>query len=151
LTHYFCTAQHSAVNFFIKDGKMNILKAVIFAANTLAGTLAFGHAGPETKTAMAGTFYKAVLRIPHGCDGAPTDTVRIKIPKGRIPVKPKPKPGWQLETVTGTYQQSYDLHGQMVNEEVIELIWRGYLPADWLGEFVFLGKLSASLAAETPM
>jgi|TARA_B110000495_G_C22687559_1_gene405474 uncharacterized protein YcnI len=77
----------------IKDGEMNILKAVIYAVNTLAGTLAFGHAGPETKTAMAGTFYKTVLRIPHGCDGTPTDTVWIKIPKDRITVKPEPKPG----------------------------------------------------------
>ena len=66
-------------------------------------------------------------------------------------MKPKPKLGWQLETVTGTYQQSYDLHGQMVNEEALELVWRGYLPADWLDEFAFLGKLSANLAAEVPM
>ena len=28
---------------------MNILKAVIFAANTLAGTLAFGHVGQKPK------------------------------------------------------------------------------------------------------
>ena len=35
---------------------MNILKAVIYAVNTVAGILAFGHAGPETKTAMSGTF-----------------------------------------------------------------------------------------------
>jgi hypothetical protein len=39
----------------------------------------------------------------------------------------------------------------MVNEEVLELVWRGSLPADWLDKFAFLGKLSANLAAEAPM
>ena len=39
--------------------------------------------------------------MPHGCEGAATTRVRIHIPEGVIAVKPMPKPGWQLETVSG--------------------------------------------------
>ena len=66
-------------------------------------------------------------------------------------MKPKPKPGYQWETGTVTDQQSYDLRGRMVNEAALELVWRGSLPADWLDEFAFLGKLRANFAAMAPI
>ena len=109
----------------------------VFAA--LSGTLAFGHAGLETKSAVSGSYYKAVMRIPHGCDGDATDTGRVRIPEGMISVKPKPKPNWNVEAVVGAYQKTYDLHGRTVNAGIIELIWRASLPNDQFDEFVFLG------------
>jgi uncharacterized protein YcnI len=48
------------------------IAAAVFAA--FLGTMTFGHAGLETKPAVVDTYYKAVMRIPHGCDGAATDT-----------------------------------------------------------------------------
>src|ERR671923_262850 len=57
---------------------------------------AYAHASLEESEAAPGT-YNAVLRIPHGCDGKPTDTVRIEIPEGFIDAKPMPKPGWTLK------------------------------------------------------
>jgi uncharacterized protein YcnI len=38
------------------------------------------------------------LRVPHGCDGAATDTVEVRIPEGVTGVKPKWAAGWTIET-----------------------------------------------------
>lgn len=130
---------------------MRPLPIVAAAFAALSGTLAFGHAGLETKSAVAGSYYKAVMRIPHGCDGDATDTVRVRIPEGMISVKPKPKPNWNVEAVVGAYQKTYDLHGRAVNAGVIELIWRGSLPNDQFDEFVFLGKISDSVPSGAPL
>ena len=46
---------------------------VIAAALVIAGaTAAFAHITLETQEAKVGSTYKAVLRVPHGCDGKAT-------------------------------------------------------------------------------
>ena len=122
---------------------------------TLAAAFALAFAGAaqahvtlETAEAPAGT-YKAVLRIPHGCDGEATVKLRVQIPEGMIAVKPMPKPGWQLETVTGQYAQAYNSYGTPVTEGVTEIDWTGELPDAWYDEFVFRGTLADSLAPGT--
>ena len=123
------------------------IAAAVFAA--FLGTMTFGHAGPETKPAVVGAYYKAVMRIPHGCDGAATDTVRVRIPEGMISVKPKPN--WDVGAVVGAYQNTYDFYGRAVNEGVVELIWRGSLPNDQFDEFVFIGKISDNVPVDAPL
>jgi uncharacterized protein YcnI len=52
------------------------------------------HAHVSFENAQApGATYKAVLRIPHGCDGKATDGVQVLIPERIIAVKPMPKAG----------------------------------------------------------
>ena len=51
------------------------------------------HVTLETPQATIGASYKAVLRVPHGCDGSATTAIRVRIPAGIITVKPMPKPG----------------------------------------------------------
>ena len=62
----------------------------------LISTALFAHVTLETREARAGMSYKAVLRVPHGCDGSPTLKVRAQIPQGVIAVKPMP-----LRFITG--------------------------------------------------
>ena len=71
-----------------------------------ASSFAIAHVTLETREAKAGTGYKAVLKVPHGCDGSATVKVRAQVPEGLIAVKPMPKAGWQLETVKGRYEKS---------------------------------------------
>ena len=40
------------------------------------------------------------FRVPHGCDGAATDTLEVKIPEGVTSVQPKLMAGWTIETET---------------------------------------------------
>lgn len=102
------------------------------------------HVTLETSTAPADSTYKAVLRVPHGCEGKSTTAVRIKIPEGVIVAKPMPKPGWRLATTTAKYAKAYDYYGTPVSEGVTEIAWTGGdLPDAWYDEFVFRARLTA--------
>lgn len=123
------------------------LAAAVLALGTAA---AAAHATLETQQAPVGAAYKAVLRVPHGCEGKPTIAVRIKIPEGVIAVKPMPKPGWTLEKTKGAYAKSYDYYGTPTSEGVTEIVWSGgSLPDDEYDEFVFRGYLTADLEPGT--
>jgi uncharacterized protein YcnI len=118
---------------------------VLIAAGTPG---AFAHITLETHEAAVGSTYKAVLRVPHGCEGKATTAVRVKVPEGFIAVKPMPKPGWKLETVKGKYASSYTLWGEAMSEGVTEVDWSGgNLPDEFYDEFVLRGTLTDSLAA----
>lgn len=68
----------------------------IAAALMLAAGPTAAHVTLETATAVVGTTYEAVLRIPRGCGGKATNAVRVRIPEGVVAVKPMPKPGWTI-------------------------------------------------------
>ena len=98
----------------------------------------FAHVTLATGEARANTYYKAVFQVPHGCDGAATQTVRIQIPEGVIGVKPMPKAGWTLSITRGAYAKSYQSHGKTVAEGPKEIVWSGgSLADDNYDEFVF--------------
>lgn len=122
----------------------------------LAAALAVGAAGAaqahvtfESAEAPVGSTWKAVLRVPHGCEGEATLKLRVQIPEGVVAVKPMPKAGWTLETVTRAYARPYDYHGTPMTEGVGEIVWTGELPDAWYDEFVFRGTLADSLEPGT--
>ena len=107
---------------------------------------ASAHVTLEHGQAQVGTPYKAVLRVPHGCDGSATTAIRVRIPEGVIDVKPMPKPGWTLNLVKGKYAKTYTLYRAQVSEGVTEIDWSGgKLPDDYYDEFVFQSFLVSSL------
>lgn len=107
---------------------------------------AAAHVTLETREAPVGASYKAVLRVPHGCEGTATTSVRVRIPDGVIGVKPMPKPGWTLTTVTGKYPKTYELFHAKVGEGVTEITWSaGKLPDAFYDEFVFQANLAGDL------
>jgi periplasmic copper chaperone A len=124
-------------------------KLVLTAALIAVGAgAAIAHTSLETKEAPVGASYKAVFRVPHGCDGKPTNAVRVQIPEGVIAVKPMPKPGWTLEKVSGAYEKSYDNHGTPTKEGVKEVLWKGgHLGDDEYDEFVVRVYLTSDLPA----
>jgi uncharacterized protein YcnI len=112
----------------------------------LVATHAHAHATLETPSAPVGANYKAVMRVSHGCAGAPTLRVRVRIPEGFIGVKPMPKPGWTLETIRAPYGKTYEAQHASLSEGVREISWSGgQLPADWYDEFVFIGTIPSDL------
>jgi len=129
-----------------------MLKTLFATATLIAlGTAtASAHATLEKSEAAVGSTYKAVFRVPHGCEGKPTNLVRVQIPEGFIAVKPMPKPGWTLEKVRGAYAKSYDYHGTPMAEGVKEIIWSGgSLPDDEYDEFILRGSFVGDLAVGT--
>jgi periplasmic copper chaperone A len=110
---------------------------------------ASAHVTLENAQAPIGAPYKAVLRVPHGCEGAATIALRIRVPDGMIAVKPMPKPGWKIETVNGKYSKTYNFfHGAKLSEGVVEISFSGgNLPDAYYDEFVFTGFLADDLEA----
>jgi uncharacterized protein YcnI len=112
------------------------------ATLTWAG-FAQAHITLEVRKAPAGSTYKAVFRVPHGCSGSPTKSIEVQIPGGMINVKPMPHPGWQLTTRQGKLATPYVSEGgTTITEGVIEVKWSGGpLPDDQYDEFVLRGML----------
>ncbi|QDK37252.1 YcnI family protein [Bdellovibrio sp. NC01] len=99
---------------------------------SLLSTTAFAHVSLESPTAETGSYYKAVLRIPHGCDGTATNSITIQLPNKFLLAKPMPKAGWNLDIAN-------DAAGN-----VTEIKYSGgNLPDAFYEEFIFRGKIAA--------
>jgi uncharacterized protein YcnI len=107
------------------------------AALALVATPTLAHVSFETAQVPANTTQRAVLRVPHGCDGKATNIVRVQIPEGVTDVKPMPKAGWTLATTQGA------------DKSVREIVWSGGdLPDAFYDEFVFRARFPAALAGQ---
>lgn len=124
-------------------------KIIAFGALLTAAQAGFSHVVLEDQAALAGSSYKAVLRVGHGCAGAPTTAIRVLLPAGFQGAKPMPKAGWTLSTRSEPLPQPYTSHGKTVSEDVVEISWTAtakehWLPDAWYDEFVLRGTLPAS-------
>ncbi len=105
--------------------------------------ISYAHSSLDQSEAKAGSFYKAALRIPHGCDGKATTKVTVDLPEGFISAQPQAKAGWKIETAKGDYAHSYKVHGKDVTSGVKQVTWSdGNLPADFYDEFIVVGQLA---------
>ncbi|MFM8531053.1 MAG: DUF1775 domain-containing protein, partial [Ilumatobacteraceae bacterium] len=79
--------------------KIHVLGAGIVASGTLLAFAvpAFAHVAPDPSTVAASSSARIAFRVPHGCDGAATDTVEIQIPEGVFSVEPQAKSGWTVD------------------------------------------------------
>jgi len=120
--------------------------AAIGAALCCISTQALAHATFDRAEASQNSSYRGALRVPHGCNGQATQTVRMTIPEGVINVRPMAKAGWKLETVSGPYARSYTLWGKPVSEGVKEVIWSGgNLDDAHYDEFVITARMTDAL------
>lgn len=130
--------------------RRRILTAIAIGCLVASATPAWAHITLETGKAPIGAAYKAVFRIPHGCDGSATIKLRVEVPDGVIEVKPQPKPGWQIETIKGAYTTALTFEGTKLTTGVREVAWSGgKLPDEFYDEFVFEAFLTNSLTAGT--
>lgn len=133
-------------------GPQRLLAGAGFAAMAVIASqsAALAHVTLATGETRASTYYKAVFQVPHGCDGAATQSIRIQIPEGVIGVKPMPKPGWTLNVMRGAYAKSYQNHGKAVTEGPKEVVWSaGSLSDDNYDEFVFTSFITDFPAGQT--
>lgn len=126
-----------------------LLRGALIASLLSLAHTAHAHTTLETPQAAVASTYKAVLRVGHGCEGAPTLKVRVRIPDGVINVKPMPKAGWELHTIKASYEKAYDYHGALTREGVREIVWTGKLLDEHYDEFVFRAYLTDALKPDT--
>ena len=114
-----------------------------------AANSALAHVGLERPETERGKSYKAVIKVPHGCEGSATHTVRVEIPEGFIGVKPMPKAGWTIKTQRGDYARSYGYFHGPLKEGVKVIEWSGgSLPDDYYDEFAAAGYVAKELKAD---
>jgi len=120
------------------------MKKLLLIVTLALPSLGFAHAVLEQKEVETGSFYKAVLGIGHGCEGATTTKITIELPEGVHKAKPMPKPGWQVEMVKGKISTPYTSYGKEVTEDVRQIIWSGgQLLDSHFDEFVFKAKIDS--------
>jgi uncharacterized protein YcnI len=106
----------------------------------------FSHISLDSKSAPAGSHYKAAFLVGHGCQGSATTGISVRIPAGFQGAKPYPKAGWTLSTTLQKLAQPYDSHGRQVAEDVAVVSWTAAskdaaLPDAHSDEFTLRGKL----------
>ncbi len=121
-------------------------KIIASGAIFMLATPAFSHVVLEGKSAPAGSAYKAVFQVGHGCQGSATTGVSVQIPAGFQGAKPYPKAGWTLSTKLGKLAKPYDNHGKLVTEDVTLVSWtaaakEAALQDAYFDEFMLRGKL----------
>lgn len=120
----------------------------ILSLLALAGA-AQAHITLDQPDAVAGSAYKAVFKVGHGCEGGTaTREIVVTLPEGLRGAKPMPKPGWTLTIRQRPLKVPYDSHGKAVTEEVAEIRWTARSETDWLldawyDEFVVRAGLPA--------
>jgi len=105
----------------------------------------FSHIVLEQKSAPAGSSYKAVFLVSHGCQGSATTGLSVQIPAGFLGAKPYPKAGWAVSLQREKLAKPYDSHGRQVTEDVTVVSWKAVssdaaLPDALFDEFVLRGK-----------
>ena len=119
-----------------------------FAGAALGGALLIAphlaaHVYLETAEAPANGTYKAVLRVPHGCDGEPTIGIGSRFRKGSSRSSRCPSPAGSWRRSRPSTRSAYDYFGAQLTEGVKEIEWSGgSLRDDFYDEFVFVGRLT---------
>jgi uncharacterized protein YcnI len=108
--------------------------------------LAQAHIVLAQPKAIAGSYYKATLRVGHGCSGSATTGLTVQVPAGFQGAKPQPKSGWIITTRQAKLATPYNSHGKTVTDDVVELRWRAAskeaaLLDEQFDEFAFMGRL----------
>ncbi|WP_456713972.1 DUF1775 domain-containing protein [Bradyrhizobium sp. USDA 4353] len=120
------------------------MKSILIGLAALSAALgsapAQAHVVLDKPEARIGKTVKAVLAVPHGCEGAATVRLTVQVPEGLIAVKPMPKPGWTIDVKKGAYARAYHFfHGAQLSEGVKEISWSGRLEDSYYDEFTFTG------------
>lgn len=124
-------------NIFSTSG-MTKFAFIMFASLT---TTTQAHVVLETPVAFTGSYFKAVFKVSHGCDGSPTKQVIIDVPWGFRGAKPMVKPNWDIKTQREKLQNPYTSHGKTIAEDVAKIEWKnGNLPSEFYDEFVIVGQ-----------
>jgi uncharacterized protein YcnI len=117
-------------------------RSALVSIALLAAASAQAHVTLETPRAAAGSYYKAVFRVGHGCAGSPVTQLIVHIPAGVQGAKPMPKPGWRIDIERAKLATPVTSHGVTVTDEVSVIRFTGGpLPDTHYDEFMLNVKL----------
>ena len=86
----------------------------VFVSYALCIGIANAHIVLADQLAAAGSYYKATLRVGHGCGDEPTTAIIVKIPAGFEGAKPSPKFGWNITIKKEPLSKPFKSHGKTI-------------------------------------
>ena len=103
---------------FFKAVKVNpnIRKYSTAALFCIVSLPAAAHVTLEYQVANAGSYYKATVKVGHGCGTSPVKQMVVTIPAGVQGAKPMPKAGWTLEVARTKLAEPRQDHGKAILE-----------------------------------
>jgi uncharacterized protein YcnI len=114
---------------FARSVKGAIVCAVTAGTVALVATPAWAHVTVTPTETAAGSYTVLTFSVPHGCDGAATTKVSIKIPQEILSVTPSVNPGWTpKKTMAKLSPPVKDAHGEEVTERVSEVVYTAKTP-----------------------
>lgn len=124
------------------------IKKIALCAAVTGAAPAFPHIFLAEGQAPAGSNYKAVFGVGHGCAGSATTGLEVRLPPGFQGAKPMPKAGWTVATRVDKLAAPYTSHGKTVTDDVTLVSWHAVnreaaLADAHYDEFVLRGKLPA--------
>ena len=122
----------------------------LFAFMALAAGAAQAHVTLEVPQVAAGSSYKAVLRVGHGCEGSATHTLTVRLPPGFRGAKPMPKAGWQISIQRAALAEPTQSHGKTNADEVVEITWKASSREAWLPDAQYDEFILHGQAPQTP-
>lgn len=128
---------------------MNLKQKIAAALATLIvlafPTMASAHVTVSPEEAPAEGYATLTFTVPHGCDGAATNSLQVKMPDQVVSATPGVVPGWNIKTKEGKLANPVMQEGEKVTSGVREVTWSGGpLPDGQLQQFV----LSVSFAGK---
>jgi periplasmic copper chaperone A len=106
-------------------GRRALLAGALLTIVVAAPAPALGHVTiPDGAAVPSGSSSVIHLRVPHGCEGAATDTLEVQLPDGIVSAQPESVPGWTLE-VEMVPSEPYDEFGTERTERVGVIRWSG--------------------------
>ena len=129
----------------MKNRSLFVLTGVLAVSTSTT----WSHVVLDQPGAPAGSSYRAVFRVSHGCDGLATTGITVRIPLGVQGAKPMPKPGWALDVRKEALVTPYTSHGKRVDSDVQEVSWRASsqesaLPDGLYDEFILRATLPST-------
>ncbi|KAI9176072.1 hypothetical protein H9P43_006437 [Blastocladiella emersonii ATCC 22665] len=98
----------------------SVLLAALLA---LLATSASAHVTLNPPTVTRNSYAVSAVRVPHGCDGASTTGITVKIPDGVSSVKPQAVPGWTVTITTRPLNPPITSEGKTINTTVDTVTW----------------------------
>lgn len=103
--------------------------AVALGVLLVSPTAAQAHVEIGADTTAAGSVALLSLNVPHGCAGAATTAVVVRVPDGVVGVTPTVNPGWTISKKTTKLAEPVtDDDGETITTRVSEVTWRARTP-----------------------
>ncbi|MCW2961283.1 MAG: hypothetical protein JWM25_1004 [Thermoleophilia bacterium] len=105
------------------------LSAAFSTAALVAATSATAHVSVSTNNPTAGGYGLLTVSVPHGCEGAATNKLEIKVPDGVTSYAPERNPFWTSKVTSKKLDTPIDGgHGEKITESIDTVVYTAKTP-----------------------